>query len=132
MESGGSTPGTFPPGHDGVLPREPRNRKVRCKGRSVIRYKQDQDGHKKGEPILNDDFARQYRACESWGANDTEYCINHGGSAPQIINAAKRTLALAANEVAASLAQIAQDERVPAETRVRAAAQLLDRIGVRA
>lgn len=115
------------------VPTPPRNRKVRCKGKAVIRYKEDDgEGNRKGDPVLNEDGARTYRPCEAWAANGTDYCGNHGGSAPQVINAAKRTLALGADEFADVIRRIANDERVAPETRLKAAAQGLDRVGVRA
>lgn len=110
-----------------------RNRNVKCSGKSVIRYAADDDeGHRKGDPILDEDGARTYRPCNAFAAHGTDYCANHGGNAPQVINAAKRTLALAAERAAEGLATIANDERVAPETRIRAQAQLLDRVGVRA
>lgn len=119
-------------GGDSRLPREPRNRRVKCKGRSLIRYQHDEDGHRKGDPVLDEDHARTYRPCAAWAANGTDYCINHGGSAPHTIAAAKRTLALGADDFAAVIRRLANDERVPVETRLKAAAQGLDRIGIRA
>jgi hypothetical protein len=112
-----------------------RNHRNRCKGRTVIRWEhdfEDEKGrHRRGDPKLDDDYARQYRPCQGWGANGTDYCAAHGGSAPQTIAAAKRTLALSANDVSQHLVQIANDERTPPETRVKAIAQVLDRIGIR-
>lgn len=112
-----------------------RNHRNRCKGRTVIRWEQDEEDergkHRRGDPILDFDNARQYRPCNGWGANGTEFCAAHGGSAPQTIDAAKRTLALSAADVAAMLVKIAADEGVPFETRVKAGAQVLDRIGIR-
>lgn len=121
-----------PKGGDSELPREPRNRNVRCKGRTLIRYEHDTEDNRKGDPILDEDGARCYRPCIAFGANGTDYCSVHGGSAPQTINAAKRTLALAAHNVADVLAAIAIDERVVPETRIKAIVQILDRVGVRA
>lgn len=115
-----------------TLPREPRNRNVKCNGRTVIRYKKDEDGHLKDDPILDANGARQYRPCEAFAANGTDYCTAHGGSTPAAIAAAKRTLSLAADDFAETIKAIANDERLPAETRLKAAAQGLDRIGVRA
>jgi hypothetical protein len=113
-----------------------RNHRNRCQGRSVIRYKDDvyqgrERIHKRGEPILDEDYARQYRPCEGWGAHGTNYCANHGGNASQVINAAKRTLALSADDAAALFVEIAKDARVPFETRIKAAVQILDRVGMR-
>jgi hypothetical protein len=114
------------------LPKGSKNHRNPCKGRSVIRYENDdKEGHRRGDPVLDEDFARTYRPCKAWGAHGTDYCGVHGGSAPQTIMAAKRRLALTADDVAAAIAQIALDERVIAETRLKAAAQILDRIGIR-
>lgn len=118
------------------VPKPPRNHRKRCQGRSLIRYKSDvyEKGeriHRKDDPILDADYARQYRPCEGWGAHGTDFCGVHGGSAPQTINAAKRTLALAADDFAETIKRLATDERVPVETQLRAAAQGLDRIGIR-
>lgn len=110
----------------------PRNRGVPCKGRTVIRHSREHaDPALRGQPILDDDNARQYRACEAYAANGTEYCVSHGGNAPQAINAAKRGIALATPNAFEVLRRIAEDETVAAETRIKAAAQLLDRGGVR-
>lgn len=119
-----------------ALPSMPRNHRNQCKGRTVIRWEDNgksPDGilHRRGDPILNEDGARQYRPCQGWGANGTDYCAAHGGSAPQTIAAAKRQLALSADDVSRTLIQIAADERIPPETRVKAAAQILDRVGIR-
>lgn len=117
-------------------PHDGRNHRNRCKGSTVIRWLEDGEddygkAHRRGDPILDFDNARQYRPCNGWGANGTEYCAAHGGSAPQTIAAAKRTLALSASDVAMALVQIANDTSVSPETRVKAQAQVLDRIGIR-
>lgn len=115
-----------------VLPAEPRNRNVKCKGRTVIRHSRTHDDPElRGQPILDDDGARQYRPCEAYGAHGTDYCSAHGGSAPQTIAAAKRELSLGALEFAEALRAIAKDERIPAETRIKAINSGLDRIGIR-
>lgn len=116
-------------------PHDGRNARNRCQGKTVIRWEfdceDDRGKHRRGDPILDEDNARQYRPCNGWGANGTEYCAAHGGSAPQTIAAAKRALALSAEDVARMLMRIATDETVAAETRVKAGAQVLDRIGIR-
>lgn len=116
--------------------RFPRNRRVKCNGRTVIRYEHDvREGkeliHRKGDPILDEDYARQYRPCIAWAANGTDYCSAHGGTTPAAINTAKRTIALATPNAAEVLQRIALDERQPASERIKAAVQLLDRGGVR-
>lgn len=103
----------------------------KCSGRTVIRHQHDGEGFRKGDPVLDEDGARTYRPCEAWAANATDYCGNHGGSAPQTINAAKRTLALGADDFATALRAIAVDERVAPEVRLKAINSALDRIGVR-
>lgn len=116
----------------GKLPLEERNRNVKCKGRTVIRHSRDhEDPELRGQPILDADGARQYRPCEAWAAHGTEYCVSHGGSAPQTIAAAKRELSLGALEFAAALRAIAKDERIPPDTRLKAINSGLDRIGIR-
>lgn len=116
-----------------ALPNAPRNRNVKCKGRTVIRYKHDDPDKeiRKGDPILDEDGRRQYRPCEAFGAHGTDYCTAHGGSAPQTIAAAKRELSLGALEFAEALRAIASDERIPPETRIKAINSGLDRIGIR-
>lgn len=114
------------------LPPVERNRNVKCKGRTVIRHPRDHvDPLFRGQPILDDDGARQYRPCIAWAANGTEHCQAHGGSAPQTINAAKRTLALSAEDYADAIVGIVKDQRQPAELRLKAAIQGLDRVGIR-
>lgn len=115
----------------GELPDEPRNRRVKCKGRTVIRYQHDEGDHRKGDPILDEEYARQYRPCAAWAANGTEHCTAHGGATPAAIAAAKRTIALATPNAADVLQRLLNDERVPPETRLKAATQLLDRGGIR-
>lgn len=108
------------------------SRSVKCKGRTVIRHSRDhEDPELRGQPILDADGARQYRPCEAWAAHGTEYCVSHGGSAPQTIAAAKRELSLGALEFAAALRAIAKDERIPPDTRLKAINSGLDRIGIR-
>lgn len=102
-----------------------------CRGKTVIRYKHDEIGHRKGDPVLDSDGARTYRPCESWGANGTDLCFVHGGASGSTIADAKRKLAAAADEMAETLRLIANDERLPAETRLKAAATVLDRVGIK-
>lgn len=104
-----------------------------CKGQTVIRHSRDHENPElRGQPILDEDNARQYRDCIAWAANGTEYCAAHGGLAPQAIAAARRTIALATPKAAAVLELIANDATAPFETRLKAANSLLDRGGVRA
>lgn len=110
----------------------PKNPKVKCKGRTVIRYEHDDDEHRKGDPILDYDGARQYRPCLAWAANGTEHCVAHGGNAPSAINAARRGMALATPNAFEVLRLIAEDERAPWDSRIKAASGILDRAGVRA
>lgn len=104
-----------------------------CKGHTVIRQPRNlTDLALRGQPILDEDGRRQYRPCEAYAANGTEYCHSHGGSAPQTINAARRTLALSAERVAQGVVDTALDERIPAVERLKAQVQVLDRVGIRA
>lgn len=103
-----------------------------CKGRTVIRHSRDHSNPElRGQPILDEDNARQYRPCEAWSANGTEYCVSHGGNAPQAIAAAKRGIALATPNAQEALVRLAQDESVAPETRLKAINSLLDRAGIR-
>lgn len=114
------------------IPKSGGSRKVKCKGRTCIRHPRDhKDPDMRGQPILDDDGARQYKPCEAWAANGTDYCSAHGGTTPAAINAAKRTIALATPNAAEVLRALMEDERIPAETRIKAAVQVLDRGGVR-
>lgn len=114
------------------IPKSGGSRKVKCKGRTCIRHPRDhKDPDMRGQPILDDDGARQYKPCEAWAANGTDYCSAHGGTTPAAINAAKRTIALATPNAADVLKALMEDERIPAETRIKAAVQVLDRGGVR-
>ena len=129
-----STNDAAPP--SATLPKMPKNHRNRCKAKAVVRYEKDQldqwgDPVRRGDPVLDWDHARTYRACEAWGAHGTDFCGVHGGSAPQTIAAAKRRLALSADEVAAVIIEMAGDKRVSPDVRVKAAAQVLDRIGIR-
>ena len=114
------------------LPAEPRNRNVICKGRTVIRWQYDEGNHRKGDPVLDEDNGRTYRPCRGYGANGTDYCAAHGGSAPQTIAVAQRTLALGSDDYATIIRRIARDETAPLDLRLKAAAQGLDRVGIRA
>ena len=109
----------------------------KCLGKSVIRHLHDVKDrgeiiHRKGDPVLDEDNARQYKQCIAWAANGTDYCSNHGGSAPQTINAAKRVLALGAESAARGMKAIADDENLSPDVRLKAQVQILDRVGVRA
>ena len=108
----------------------------KCAGRSLIRWEHDvtdeRGEHRRGDPVLDLNYARTYRKCLAWAANGTEYCGNHGGSAPQTINSAKRVLALAAENAAQGIVDAAVDERLTAADRLKAQAQILDRVGIRA
>src|SRR5215472_13059297 len=58
-------------------------------------------------------------------------CPYHGGSAPQVVVAAKLRLALAADAVAERLVKIALSKRTRDSDVIAAAKDLLDRAGVR-
>lgn len=102
-----------------------RNRNVKCKGRSVIR-------DLKNIPILGPDNERQYKPCESYGANGTDFCGKHGGQLEPTIAAAKRRLLHGADELVEVLKRLALDESQAAADRVRAINSYLDRAGIRA
>lgn len=110
---------------DGAFRKATRNRNVKCKGKSVIRDARQQ-------PILDADNARQYRPCDNWGANGTDFCQKHGGQLEPTIIAAKRRLLYGADDMVEILKRIAQDETVAPADRVRALNSYLDRAGIRA
>lgn len=111
----------------------PERQKIKCKGKSVKRH--DRNHHDKairGQPILDEDGRRQYQPCGNWASIGSDVCASHGGNAPQVIAAAKKQLALATHNIAIALENIALDERIAPEVRIRAAAQVMDRAGIRA
>ena len=113
------------------IPPSGGSRKVKCKGRTVIRWDENTDEHRRGDPKLDADGLRQYRPCVAWAANGTDYCSAHGGTTPAAINAAKRTIALATPGAAEVLQEILHDNSQTADARIKAAIQILDRGGVR-
>lgn len=111
----------------------PQRQRIKCTGRSVIRHDRNlTDLALRGQPILDDDGRRQYKDCGNWAAIGSDVCSSHGGNAPQVIAAAKKTLALATRNIADVLQNIAMDERLPPETRIKAAKEIMDRAGIRA
>jgi hypothetical protein len=58
-------------------------------------------------------------------------CRMHGGSAPQVKRAAQVRLDMAADRAAAVMVRIMEDDAAPTADRIRAAAQVLDRAGMR-
>lgn len=103
----------------------PKNRNVRCTGKSVVRDHQN-------NPILDADNARQYKPCENWAANGTDRCMKHGGSFEPTVIAAKRILLYGASDMVEILRRIATDETAAHADRVRAINSYLDRAGIRA
>jgi hypothetical protein len=111
----------------------PKSQNRPCEGRAVIRHDRNlKDLELRGKPILDDDGRRQYKPCGRPAMNGQTVCAAHGGNAPQAIAAAKRTLALATRNIADVLENIALDETIPPETRIKAAKEIMDRAGIRA
>src|SRR5262252_6166573 len=70
--------------------------------------------------------------CKAYAITGGNVCNKHGGSAPQVIAAAKLRLALAADAVAERLVKIALSKQTRDSDVIAAAKDLLDRAGLRA
>ena len=115
------------------MPNVPKNQNIKCNGRAVVRYPKDyRDVRLRAQPILDPDGRKQYKPCGAWAVHGSTVCAAHGGDAPQVMAAAKKRLALATNNIAEMLEDIALDMRLPADVRIKAAAQIMDRAGIRA
>lgn len=103
-----------------------------CTARSVLRYPKDyKDEALRGEPILDEDGARQYKPCESAPMHGQRVCQSHGGKASQSIAAAKKKMLEGVEDVAAVLKRKALDERLNDDTRIKWVNSYLDRVGIR-
>jgi hypothetical protein len=67
--------------------------------------------------------------CRRWAIKGGSVCWHHGGSAPQVRQAAARRLESAIDRLLAALLHIAEDEDQPAAVRVAAIKDALDRAG---
>ena len=72
---------------------------------------------------------RRGAPCGRWAIPGGTVCLNHGGGAPQVREAARRRLMAWAPRALQVLEDIAEDTDQPAAARVRAASDLLDRAG---
>jgi hypothetical protein len=70
-------------------------------------------------------------ACKAYAIVGGRVCRMHGGAAPQVVNAAKRRLALAADDVVRRLVGICLSKRTKDADVIAAARDLLDRASVR-
>lgn len=69
--------------------------------------------------------------CKKNALKGTNVCGSHGGSAPQVKAKAQQRLLAAADDAAAVLVQIIMDKKSPANVRVQAIKDLLDRAGLK-
>jgi hypothetical protein len=70
--------------------------------------------------------------CRARAIAGTTVCRVHGGSAPQVIQAARRRLLLAADPIAARLIQIALGKKTEPKDAIVAIREILNRAGVHA
>lgn len=70
--------------------------------------------------------------CRKWAIRGGNVCTHHGGKARQTVEKARRRLAENADRGAKQLLALAFDKKQPAEIRLKATLQLLDRAGVNA
>lgn len=69
--------------------------------------------------------------CGAWAIAGGEVCRHHGGALPNTQEAARERLRTLVHPALQTLASIMSDEDAPAASRVRAAADLLDRAGLK-
>lgn len=70
--------------------------------------------------------------CEGPAMIGQKVCGYHGGKSPQAKRAARERLAFAADAAAATLAELVEDPDVLPADRIRAAKEILDRVGIAA
>jgi hypothetical protein len=75
---------------------------------------------------------RQGNRCGRYAIPGGAVCVLHGGSAPQVREAARRRMLAFAPQALRVLESVAKDVNAPAAARVRAASDLLDRAGLKA
>jgi len=71
-----------------------------------------------------------HEPCQAYAIKGGEVCVYHGGSAPQVREAANRRLRLLADDALEVLRRIVTDNDLDPRVKLQAAKDILDRLGI--
>ena len=71
-----------------------------------------------------------HEPCQAYAIKGGEVCVYHGGSAPQVREAANRRLRMLADDALEVLRRIVTDPDLDPRVKLQAAKDILDRLGI--